>query len=381
MNYPLAVFAPFVGARSETFIQRHMLDLLPNRTAVVTGTASGPYGGHWKVSGPLLETRKLTNHSLTRRLVAASRRRLRFSNPSVVENSIKKFLKDNGVRVVLGEYLNLSAPYLKLSRELGLDFFVHAHGFDVSECLREAEWRMRYLEYREATGIIAMSQNCRAKLIDLGLPQDKIHVVPYGVEVSASPRSRPHRDVVSCVAVGRMVPKKAPILTLDAFRRALAVEPRLRLNYVGTGELLPAARQFIHAFELGDYVSLHGALPNDEVLKLMNEADIFIQHSVTDFDTGDEEGLPVGILEAMAHSLPVVSTRHAGIPEAVVEGGTGYLVDEGDSKAMASHLIELARDAELRKRFGHAGWRRAHDQFSWQTERTNLLSVLGLNGR
>ena len=63
----------------------------------------------------------------------------------------------------------------------------------------------------------------------------------------------------------------------------------------------------------------------------MEAADVLIQHSVVDPATGDEEGLPVAILEGMGCGLPVVATRHAGIPESVVEGETGMLVDEGDS--------------------------------------------------
>src|SRR5690606_29444154 len=126
-------------------------------------------------------------------------------------------------------------------------------------------------------------------------------------------------------------------------------------------------------------VTLHGGQPHAVVLGLMRECDIFLQHSRTDPVTGDEEGLPVAILEAMAHALPVVSTRHAGIPEAVIEGVNGLLVDEGDVDGMAQGLSTLARDAELRRRFGHAGWERARQQFTWELERTRLRSVLGLD--
>ena len=82
----------------------------------------------------------------------------------------------------------------------------------------------------------------------------------------------------------------------------------------------------------------------------MNGADVFVQHSITDSHTGDQEGLPVAVLEAMASGLPVVATRHAGIPEAVVEGETGYLVEEGDIGAMAGHIARLAEDHTLRSK-------------------------------
>jgi colanic acid/amylovoran biosynthesis glycosyltransferase len=112
----------------------------------------------------------------------------------------------------------------------------------------------------------------------------------------------------------------------------------------------------------------------------LRDSDHFLLHSVTDPDTGDEEGLPVSILEAMAHALPVISTRHAGIPEAVVEGETGFLVDEGDSAGMAECILDLAKGSGMRSEMGLAGWRRARELFCWDREKKALLEIMGLNG-
>ena len=143
--------------------------------------------------------------------------------------------------------------------------------------------------------------------------------------------------------------KEIPTFTLEAFRQALKVNSSLRLEYVGDGELIDEVRQFVRTNQLDDKVLLHGSKPNLDVQELMKNADIFLQHSRTDPVTGDEEGLPVAILEAMANSLPVVSTRHAGIPEAVMGSATGYLVDEGDVEDMANHIVKLGSDAKLEK--------------------------------
>ena len=83
----------------------------------------------------------------------------------------------------------------------------------------------------------------------------------------------------------------------------------------------------------------------------MHHARAFVQHSVTAAD-GDSEGTPVAILEAGAAGLPVVSTRHAGIPEVVVEGKTGLLVDEGRTDEMAQHMLTLANDPGLADELG-----------------------------
>jgi glycosyltransferase involved in cell wall biosynthesis len=235
----------------------------------------------------------------------------------------------------------------------------------------------RYLRLEAADGVITMSEHSRKRLIGLGLNGAKIHVIPYGINVPDAPQNRRSDDTIRCLAVGRMVAKKAPMFTLEAFRRALMGNPRLRLDYVGDGELYGEIRQFVHTHALGDKVVLHGSQPNPVVQGLMKNADIFLQHSLTDPATGDEEGLPVAILEAMANSLPVVSTRHAGIPEAVLEGVTGYLVDEGNIEGMASCIVQLANDAEFRDKFGQKGWKRAKQHFSWEKEKASLLELLG----
>src|SRR5262249_46852250 len=113
----------------------------------------------------------------------------------------------------------------------------------------------------------------------------------------------------------------------------------------------------------------------------MKKTHIFLQHSVVCPVTGDEEGVPVAILEAMASGLPVVSTLHAGIPEAVLDGETGFLVPEGDTQAMSKRILELAKDQRLREELGQLGWKRAGKYFSWTNERDRLLNILGLTDR
>lgn len=377
MKYSLAVFAPYVGLAADTFIRRHMADLLPGATVVVTQTADGPDTGYWNVDCPALFLNRIQPLGLKKQVVRAVARRLGCPPKDHVANNVKRFLREHQVDVVMGEFLDWSLRWLGLVQELGIRFFGHAHGYDVSMQLRNPRWQAEYVRYNLASGVITMSQASRRRLLELGLEPGKVHVVPYGVDVAVAPLRRVEQETIRCIAVGRMVAKKAPILTLDAFRRAAEICPKLRFDYVGTGELLPAARQFVRAFKLSDRVTLHGAQPREVVQRLMRNADFFLQHSMTDPETGDEEGLPVAILEAMANSLPVVSTRHAGIPEAVLEGTTGYLVEEGDCVGMAEWLATLARDPDLRRRLGEAGWRRAKEHFSWERERAELLRILG----
>lgn len=376
MKGNLAIMAPHIGAASETFIRRHLEDLLPGQTVVVARYDEKPNAGHWSIQSPSLVLNRLpvTVRSRLRRLF----RKCGLPVAPYEMAAAARFVKSHDVMVIMAEWLDLGLPWFEFTRRLGLRFFVHAHGYDVSRRqLADPKWRREYLRYIDADGIIAMSALGRERLIALGLPADRVHAVPYGVDVPSAMSSRVLGEVVRCIAVGRMVTKKAPILLLDAFRRAAERCPQLRLDYVGAGVLYPAASQFVRAFGLEDRVCLHGSQPSDRVKELLLGADVFLQHSVTDPETGDEEGLPVAILEAMAAGLPVVSTRHAGIPEAVVDGESGFLVAEGDSVGMAERIVRLAQDNALRVGLGQAGWRRAQEKFSWERERRGLLDILG----
>lgn len=312
------------------------------------------------------------------RVARAAARELRWP---LEAGSLRRFLRRHRVEVVMGEYLDYSIPWIDAAQSAGCRFFAHAHGHDVSGRLTEPRWRDAYRRYADTGGVITINQPSRLALIDVGIPAEKVHVVHYGVHVAphlAKPRPSDDRTL-SCIAVGRMVPQKAPILLLDSFRRAFLEEPRLHLHYVGSGPLLAAVEEFVIAFGLQEAVTLHSWKSNADVRTMMREATMFLQHSMVDPHTGDAEGLPLAILEAMAEGLPVVSTIHTGIPEAVVEAHTGFLVAEGDSAGMADRILRIAFDPELRDRLGIAGHARALDLFTWERERAELLRLLGLD--
>jgi colanic acid/amylovoran biosynthesis glycosyltransferase len=379
LNYPLAVISPNIGRYSETFIRRFMQDLLPGQTVAIAKNLSTE-DPNWKQTGPALILIQLPQAGLKRQVVEAVLWQLGWKSRDRAKTEIDRFLTRYGVKVILSNYLDESLPYLETAKALGIRFYAHAHGYDISERLRDSRWRKEYLAYNEADGIIVVSESVRARLAGIGLKREKIHVIPCMPDIPEDMRERRGGETIRCVMLGRLVPKKAPILALDAFRRAFEVCPRLRLEVVGGGPLLAAMREYVQAFGMAGVVTLHGAQPaGGEVIRaLWSRADIFMQHSMVDPESGDEEGLPVSILEAMGQGLPVVSTRHAGIPEAVVEGETGFLVSEGDSVAMSECLIRLAQDRKLGLSMGEAGWKRAKENFAWSIERSRLLAVIGL---
>ena len=338
MAYPLAVFTPRIGAYSETFIHKHLERLLPNQTVVLSHAIRKEK--FWETSCPtlILSEISLPRFGKKRKIAAFSQ-------------AIRQFSTFHGVEVMMGEFLDVSLPIFEIVRDMGIPFYVHSHGYDMSQRLEDPMWRKAYLAYNGAAGIITVSEFSRNRLIDIGLEPGLIRVVPYGIDVPESYCQR-NSERVTCLAVGRMVPKKAPLITIRAFEKASLECPNLHLDFIGDGVLFSAAEDYVEKNQLSDKITLHGSQTNDFVLDMMQRAQLFLQHSMTDPKTGNEEGLPVAILEALANGLPVVTSKHAGIPEAVISDVNGYLVDEGDENSMAHCIIDLYNDSAMREKLG-----------------------------
>jgi glycosyltransferase involved in cell wall biosynthesis len=371
----LVILLPRIGIASETFIRRHVNELAPGQTVAITWDHPEPY---WKEQCPVLRLEEIPIWS-PERLVTGFFRRIGYAVPVALFGTMR-FLRKHGVQVALGQYLNHSLQWFRVLKTLGIKFYLRAHGFDVYLGLGSDRTRDAYQIYNDADGIIVNTPLMARQLKEIGIERSPIHVIPCGVDIPniSAMRGR-DRSVTNVLAVGRMVPFKAPLKVLEAFRRALEIASALRLNVVGDGPLLDEAKRFAHENGVADVVRFYGAVDHGQVLSLMREAHVFMHHSMPDPVTGQEETLGVAILEAMAHGLPVVSTRSGGIPWVVDDGVTGFLCEPGDAQAKAEHLAQLALEEPLRQKLGRAARDKACSQFSWDLERQRMRALLGFS--
>ena len=158
----------------------------------------------------------------------------------------------------------------------------------------------------------------------------------------------------SFVHFGRLTEKKHPIATLEAFMEVFQSIPKARLTFIGDGPLREELNRRIAAYGLEKVVTCIGSLEQSLALREVQRHWVFVQHSVTS-KSGDQEGFALSPAEAALMEMPVVSTLHNGIPEHVIDGETGYLVNEFDYETMAERMIELAGNSELRSEMGEAG--------------------------
>ena len=358
----ICVVTPYLPSASETFIRAHV-EGLPGRTVLVHG---------WRPSvgdDPVLSWPSRIAHKAWRVVTRTDIQR------ETTTAYVTAFRRHN-VDAVLAEYGTTGVLTVEACRTVGIPLIVHFHGFDASvrSVLQENAEAYRVM-FRHAAGIIAPSRAMLDRLVSLGAPAEKVHHIPYGVDCHKFGGSDPACAPPVILSVGRFVEKKAPHLTIEAFALAHRGDPAARLRMVGDGPLLERCRDLAKKLLPADAVTFLGTQPHEAIEAEMRRARCFVQHSV-EAESGDSEGTPVAILEAGASGLPVISTRHAGIPEVIVEGETGFLVDEKDVPAMAKQMTLLIREPALAAELGLAARQRIETVFTAEQSLGHLWSVL-----
>jgi glycosyltransferase involved in cell wall biosynthesis len=220
-----------------------------------------------------------------------------------------------------------------------------------------------------ATAIVCVSQND----LDLGLAAgvstaDRTVLIRNAVDVSSEPAPRPPAPpVVEVVSIGRLALPK----DFGTLLRAVALLPpgTVRLTLLGDGPLRPSLERLAAELRLEDVVF---AGEVEDVRPYLAAADVFVLSSTS-------EGMPISVLEAMAAGRPIVASNVGGIPEAVVDGATGFLVPAARPDQLADALRQLLEDGDLRRRLGEEGRRRAVELFSlanWRQRHLELYDEL-----
>ncbi|WP_425098208.1 glycosyltransferase [Tropicibacter sp. S64] len=323
----------------ETFINRHIEHMFGGETVVVCGRFNGsdPYGkpiferrgrlsAKDKVLAPISAVFGAALHGTSRLPYGDNRA------------AMAAFLRAHGVKAILAEFGTQALVVAKLGNDLGLPVFTYWRGTDASAALTS---RQRVRSYRlmmpRLAGMFSVSQFLLDNLARHGISHPNAHVVPSGVDIR---RFSPGEKVPgSFLAVGRMVEKKAPQVTLRAFAEA-AKGRAAHLTFIGDGPLLEPSKAQAEALGIAGQVTFTGALPHAEVREHLLTTEVFLQHSVTAAN-GNTEGLPTAIQEALACGCITLSTRHAGIPEAVEDGVNGLLVDEWDEAGFARKIADI----------------------------------------
>jgi glycosyltransferase involved in cell wall biosynthesis len=252
----------------------------------------------------------------------------------------------------------------------GIPFSVTAHGQDFMVDLG-SEGLLR--EIFSAAEFVAAETDYSAGVLRTRCPESaaKIHRVYNGMDLANFPTPAAHREgdsgPVRILSVGRLIPFKGFQHLIAACAELQKRGTRFQCEIIGDGPLRSELADQIAVSQLDGLVSLPGSLPQEEIFEKLRASDIFALPCIVDH-AGASDVFPTVILEAMASARPVISTRVAGVPESVIDGVTGRLVEEGDVPGLASALEGLIADRLLRERLGAAGRARVEEHF--QIEKT-----------
>lgn len=248
---------------------------------------------------------------------------------------------------------------LPVARASGLPLVTSFYGRDAALLPRYPWWRLLYRRlFREGDTFLVEGPVLGETLEALGCPAQKIRVIHLGIDLTRIPfaerRPLPGGRVEILIS-SSLRPKKGVAGAVRAFAAIAQQFPQARLRILGSGPECHKVRATIRRHRLDDRVAMEGHVSYQHHIAALGRAHVFVAASRTAPDGDSEGGAPVSLLEAQAAGLPILSTRHADIPEIVADGTSGLLSPEFDDQALARNLQWVLEHPEQWPDMGRRG--------------------------
>lgn len=231
------------------------------------------------------------------------------------------------------------------------------HGYDITSYVKSNGSDVYRSLFKYGDLCLPISERWKNELVRMGCKGEKVVVHRMGIDLTHfgfRPRTKKERGKVQILSIARFIEKKGLEYGIRAVANVVQQYPEIEYKIVGDGPLKSNLSDLIQKLNVEKYVELVGWKPHEEIAEMIDNAHIFLAPSVTAID-GDQEGIPVVIMEALARGVPVLSTIHAGIPELVQDGKSGFLVPERHIEKLAERLEWLARHPEVWEKMGREG--------------------------
>ncbi len=251
------------------------------------------------------------------------------------------------------------------------------HGYDISSYIKKNGDDVYKNLFGEGDIFLPISERWKNALIEMGCDERKIFVHRMGIDTSkflCSPRNHKENGKVRLLTICRLVEKKGVRYAIRAVAKILGRYPNLEYKIAGDGPLKVQLEDLIKELNIQDNVKILGWKNQEEIVELLKDTDILIAPSITGTD-GEQEGIPVALMEALAQGLPVLSTQHSGIPELIQDGESGFLVREGDVDALAERLEFFLVHPETWSKMGRAGREHVEKYYNIDTLNDRLAGL------
>lgn len=253
----------------------------------------------------------------------------------------EKVLRESLPRIIHAHFGQMGYAALPLKRALGIPLVTTFYGYDMSVLPTLPRWSERLKQlFVEGDLFLAEGACMRRKLIELGAPAHKVKIQRIAIHTDRYPAWQPNGERPVVLFVGRFTEKKGLPAALEAVREVRRRGQALLFRVVGDGDQRAEVEQYVAKNGLGDCVEFLGMKPHGEVIKELTRANVFIHPSRTASNGDTEGGAPTILLEAQAVGVPIVTTRHADIPNVCPAGRGVWLADEFDDERLGEHLFQ-----------------------------------------
>ncbi|MCG9751224.1 glycosyltransferase [Vibrio brasiliensis] len=228
----------------------------------------------------------------------------------------------------------------------GVPFSFTAHAKDIFH--QDNDFAALATKFEQAKRAITVSDfNYHYLTQELSVNREKVVKIYNGLDLDQFPYCSPEQREPMICAIGRLVEKKGFCDLIKACQHLKLQGINFQCEIIGDGDLKHELQQQINDLELKDIVTLKGSLPQQEIKQHLRQAAVFAAPCVVGED-GNRDGLPTVLLESMALGTPCVSTDVTGIPEVILDGQTGLMVEQRNPKSLAGALERLLNQTQLR---------------------------------
>ncbi len=277
---------------------------------------------------------------------------------------------------------------LWLRRWLRLPYVVYAYGNEILQVMHTQTGYIKpRLALQQADRVLAISQFTANLVQRTGVAQERIDIVYPGCDVDHFRPLPPSMDLRKkllgerfrdrvILSIGNLVARKGHDMVIQALPRLRQSIPDVSYLIVGDGPYRMELESLAAAMGVQDRVIFAGKIPNKDLPPIYALSEVFVMASREQLEACDVEGFGVVFLEANACAKPVVGGRSGGIPDAVIDGITGFLVTPDDPEDIATVLTRLLRDRDLASRLGEQGRSRAVREFNWPHIAARVQAIL-----
>jgi glycosyltransferase involved in cell wall biosynthesis len=294
---------------------------------------------------------------------------------------VSEILKKRKINHIHAHWASTPSTLAYIASELtGIPWSFTAHRWDIAEnnMLREKRKTAKFIRVISKSGYNKILEIIGDKY------KDKCVVLHMGVSINKfsdkkEKSSEKDKDSFVIGTPANLVEVKGHKYLIEAIKILVQKGYSIKCYFFGNGPLREELEKNVDKMNLKDIIIFEGNVPHDKLLKLYadNEVDCVVLPSIVT-DKGEHEGIPVSLIEAMAHKIPVISTNTGGIPE-LLEGGAGIIVAQKNSDELAKAIMKLMNDEKLREELGEKGFEKVKKEFNLSKIVEELLYLMDTN--